>query len=249
MPALIGVFSAMFFDLVDRHFSAERDEIIALLRKLAYRDRAATLVPLDEIIAVPRHSSAWLLTEMHALGTNRRMIAASLMHKKLMKATLTTWLAAYLLGEQPTAAQWAVEADAPHRLHWQESGEASDDPCAVLSALAELFARHMYDIHRLSPDIAYGNAAIALALPWSKLAAFRHDAEAVMASAQQFFARLQPELSTMIEWHVLQQAAQNAAFPRRHSCCLKYRVEGKTYCSTCNKVAIDEQHAALLAKW
>ena len=239
----------MFFDLVDRHFSAERDEIIAQLRKLAHRDAAAPVVALDDVMTVPRHSSEWLVAEMRALGTNRRMIAASLMHKKLMKATLTTWLASYLLSEQPAPDGLALEIAAPHRLHWSQDCKEDVDPYDFLSDLATQFVRHMYDIHRLSPDIAFGNAAMTLAVPWSKLAGFRHNGEAVMASAEQFFARLCPELGAMLEWHVLRQNGQNAAYARRRSCCLKYRVEGKTYCTTCNKVAIEEQHTGLLAKW
>ncbi|MBV7433917.1 (2Fe-2S)-binding protein [Cardiobacteriaceae bacterium TAE3-ERU3] len=239
----------MFFDLVDHYFSAERDEIIAQLRKLAYRDDSASVVALNDVMTVPRYSSEWLMAEMRTLGTNRRMIAASLMHKKLMKATLTTWLAAYLLGEQPASNGLALEVAAPHRLHWSKDTNQNVDPYDFLSELATQFVRHMYDIHRLSPDIAFGNAAMTLAVPWSKLAGFRHDGEAVMASAEQFFARLCPELGAMLEWHVLHQNGQNAAYARRRSCCLKYRVEGKTYCTTCNKVVIEEQHAALLAKW
>lgn len=241
----------MFWDLVDAHFDGERAAITAMLQKLARREAFGTVeaVALDEVLRVPRHSSAWLLLEMQRLGTSRRMVAASLLHKKWMRATLTRWLAAYLLGAQPPSEGLMVAAEAPHGLLWPQQS-AAVDPYRFLGDLALRLAHFMVDLHRLAPEIAYGNAALTLALPWSRLADFRHDGDAVVASVRQFFASLgNTALAEALEWTVLGQNGQYAGFARRRSCCLKFRVAGKDYCATCSKVTPDVQHAQLLAKW
>ncbi|UJF23960.1 (2Fe-2S)-binding protein [Suttonella sp. R2A3] len=197
-------------------------------------------ISLDDVLQYPQYTSQWIVDEQRKLGTRHSMIATSLMHKKLMKAVLTPWVASYVLGEQPPTSNLSLAENQPYTIIFpKETAHYSGK--MWLNEMSVAFAEHMAFFHRLSPDISYGNAALAIAQPWIILAKHKAHGQEVAHSVQAFFQSFSDPLRFALDWFVVEKHTLSGAFPHRNSCCLKYRLPNKEHCSTCDKIALSEQ--------
>lgn len=175
-------------------------------------------------------------------------VSASLFYKVKVRAVLGPWLAHALLG-QP------VPADAAHLyvheadfggLYWHGADAAPLSEAAAADALNRLAAQFVdaYSTAGVSKTDAWGSAGLAFADPWMEAKKHGAPPDALLASFEAFKLRLCPDLQASM-LAVPAAVAGGVHFRRRKSCCHKYQLPNKSNCTTCSRVPLEAQLAAL----
>lgn len=179
-----------------------------------------------------------------------RRVALLLWQKQFVRGFLGQWLANALLGEAVplNLADFYVDGAKLKGVQMQQGAVLDvEQTAAVLSEFAERLQETFvaYGVHTTD---SWGNLGLAVAEPWMKARKWAVDAVALAQSHADFVRYLPQALqSAMLLLPYEQEGRQALHIRRRRSCCHKYEVPNKDYCSTCSKVPLEEQLQAVMA--
>lgn len=198
-----------------------------------------SIVSIDEFLSNNHYSNHVIEQEQHLLNTPYRMIATSLTHKKLINAILGHWTAAALFNQPyiDKTALLGVQLQSPYYLSISSTVLHPSNYPAFINKVADLFVQHFHTYHRLSPNISWGNSALAIARPWLALQSLARGGHVIKTNALSFFAPLKAELRNAIDWQIVSDNhTHSVCIIQRRSCCLKYRLPNKNNCTTCERI-------------
>ena len=179
------------------------------------------------------------------LSVDKPLVAALLWQKQFVRGFLGQWLANALFGNAvaPNSRDLYLDGENLKGLQWQRgevltAAETADVLAELAREIAESFSA--FGVHTTD---SWGNIALAVADPWMKARQYVSDVEGLMMSHARFVRHLPMPLQTAMLLLPYERADGVSAvhFRRRRSCCLKYEVPNKSYCSTCSKVPLKVQ--------
>ncbi|MGF1789421.1 (2Fe-2S)-binding protein [Photobacterium profundum] len=174
-------------------------------------------------------------------------VAASLIQKKLMTQLISPLVAVHVLSEQSphfSLSGLVIPSDFSKPVMWLNEGFCavpSNDFIVWIERLIQSFYLLFRHTFAIPPKTFWGNAALAIASPWSRLVGQGVNGKIVAQDVQQFFSHLCPELQQALEWLVIEKGEFEIMVPRRNNCCLKYRLPEKQLCGTCNRQTKQQQ--------
>ncbi|MCX4028353.1 hypothetical protein H0A36_06660 [Endozoicomonas sp. SM1973] len=196
------------------------------------------------------YDSKWLINAVNQfcekeLITNRR-VAASLVQKRLMSCVVSPLVAVYLFSgvvPQLNVKQLFINQALSENIQWRGQPFCTTNESLVswLDDLINQFFEVFRTLLRVNPKAFWGNAALAIASPWSRLASFGKGGEAVQPNIKHFLSTFSPPIKNALEWLLVEKTTGYVCVPRRNSCCLKYSLPNRTLCGTCNRRSKEEQ--------
>ena len=205
----------------------------------------------DEVITVPLPDlltsggitlSDWVSTIKKQTEAPSERIAAFMMNRLLCKESFSPLSAQFTLlhlepaegvnGVDLTLSPEGVTATSlkgltttPHSELWHEVGH-------LLQQWCHEFQRSF----GISKPVFWSNAALAIASPWARFAAYTDEPVFFAREAQQFLNSIHPTLAYGVLWH--QPVSPNQCQIKRQACCLKYILQEGDMCGTCSRHAI-----------
>ncbi|MDE1462825.1 hypothetical protein [Spartinivicinus poritis] len=194
--------------------------------------------------------SKWLINAVNQFCekeqvTNRR-VAASLVQKRLMSCVVSPLVAVYLftgLIPQLNLNQLFINQSLSENIQWRGQPFCTTNE-SLVSWLDDLI-KEFFDIFRtllrINPQAFWGNTALAIASPWSRLAHFGKGGEAVHPDIKHFLSKFSPSIQSAVDWLLIEKATGYVCIPRRNNCCLKFSLPNRKLCGTCNRRSKEEQ--------
>ncbi|MGF1688973.1 (2Fe-2S)-binding protein [Photobacterium japonica] len=121
---------------------------------------------------------------------------------------------------------------------------------ALLVALGQYMAPY-FKIQKVSRTLFWGHWGYAVGLVFQKLTQNGADSvllETLQPNADRWLQSLLPATATLNAIKVASQAPMAVYYVRRETCCLKYKLDGKKHCSTCQLTDPEEQRRRYQAK-
>lgn len=175
-----------------------------------------------------------------------KKVAASLVQKRLLNCIVSPLIAVYLFCDQLPQSdirQLFIDRKLAENIKWR------DEPFSFRSnhfiQWLDQLINKLFDVFRelfvINRKVFWGNAALAIASPWSQLSRFGQGGEKVKPEIELFLAQFSAPLHNALEWLLIDIAANQVCIPRRNSCCLKFSLPSGALCGTCNRRPKEEQ--------
>ncbi len=209
---------------------------------------------LDALAQDSQTLRQWLDRETQAQGAPDVRVSASQVFKRLCLDVLYTLILQSLLEQKlppltPALlfARWSEQKGMVDLAYAQDlaDGAAAGGLGEQSQSFIASFNQLMNDLHglfhtelRVSNGSYWSSGALALVRPWSQLLkrVSDSDSEPLAQAATAYLDQFEPRLRRFMDWELTGQGDGSQVWrPRRHGCCLKYRLPEGSLCGTCGR--------------